>query len=117
MYAYITVVTTDGRRSICDLRTDNSSDLKRHTITTSDGFECDVIGNDQNCVEELKRMGVVIGNCGLYTSSQSECLVNRSLITNECCHQQEQKDCSMSKFSFQYRFIHYTLVRIGTIYT
>ncbi|XP_064399334.1 uncharacterized protein LOC135345713 isoform X17 [Halichondria panicea] len=82
-----------GDESICRFF-DDPSGLKRHFIHTLDGFTCDVIGTDNDCVEELRRRGVVTGDCGLLTSTYSKCLVNRTLIANECCHQGQQQNCS-----------------------
>ncbi len=75
------------------------SGLKRHIITTYDGFECDLIGVDDDCVEELRRRGVVTGDCGRLLNAVSKCSINRSLTKKVCCRHEQRQDCSNGKLS------------------
>ncbi len=94
-------MTTERDRSVCVFSGNvHASDLKKYSITTSDGLSCDAISTDDECVANLKEKQVITGSCKLSQSGnsfESVCFVNRSSITNECCQLQKFKDCSNGK--------------------
>ena len=94
---------TDQDQSVCAFSGNASSSglIRSYTIITTNGDFCDAIAGDDNCASVFRSKGVIIGNCILtdrLNSHVSECLVNRSLIWNECCRQKNFEDCSLGTY-------------------